>query len=130
VSLGFADSPSQGQNGGPFSGVAVQILQDTVQGPEAKAKHQSPAPRQQVGVGNGNLKTGWCQKVRAGQERAQGALVIREKSKRVQTKVSTSGLQEAATALACICSQGTGLRGESDGVIDWPHSTAFRMTQF
>lgn len=77
MSLRFADGPSQGQNGGPFSGVAVQIEQDTVQGPEAKAKHRSPAPRQQVGVGNGNLKTGWCQKVRAGQERAQGALVIR-----------------------------------------------------
>lgn len=72
MSLRFADGPSQGQNGGPFSGVAVQIEQDTVPGPEAKGKHLSPAPRQQVGVGNGNLKTGWCQKVRAGQESTGG----------------------------------------------------------
>ena len=52
MSLRFADGPSQRQDGGPLAGVAVQLEQDTVQGPEAKAKHPRSAPGQQVGVGS------------------------------------------------------------------------------
>lgn len=48
----------------------MQIERDTLQDPEAKAKHLVSALGQQVGVGDRKLETGWHQEVRAGQERA------------------------------------------------------------
>lgn len=57
------------------------IERDTLQDPEARARHSVLAPGQQVGVEDRKLETGWRQEVGAGQERAGGALVIREKEK-------------------------------------------------
>lgn len=56
--------------------MAMQTERDTVQAPEAKAKHLMLAAGQQVGGGARKLKTGWHQEVRAGQERAEGTLMI------------------------------------------------------
>lgn len=79
------------------------IERDTLQDPEARARHPVSAPGQQVGVEDRKLETGWRQEVGAGQERAGGALVIREKEKEGSGQSQNLRLAGTAGGRARVC---------------------------